>query len=242
MKIRYDISRFLWKMADFVYPPTCPACHQLNTRFCKDCLATVNLLTHSFCLFCGAPVPPGNIVCVQCSTTPVFVTNVAAWGVYEGPLRGAIHALKYKSDLGLGDFFSRFLIEILLLKQWEFDLVIPVPISKKHQKERSYNQSALLARPIADFFGVEYSSRSLARIRDTGSQINRNKEERDIALNGAFLGNPDKLKGRKVLLVDDIITTGATVNHCAEALIISGAQEVKAISLARTMRHGSPVT
>ncbi len=240
MKIRYEISRFLWKMADFVYPPSCPACHKINTRFCADCLASVKLIPYSFCLFCGEQVSPGQHVCAQCSASPAFIDDVAAWGVYEGALREAIHALKYKSDLGLGDFFSHFLIQMLEEKQWEFDLVIPVPISKKHQRERSYNQSALLARPIAEYFGVEYSSRSLTRIRDTGSQINRNKEERDIALDGAFLGNPDKLKEKKVLLVDDIITTGATINHCAEALINSGALEVKAISLARTLRHGSP--
>jgi ComF family protein len=164
----------------------------------------------------------------------MFFSAAASWAVYKGELREAIHALKFRQDLALGEFFSKFLIQLLDKTNWDFDMVIPVPLSRTRLKERTFNQSALLSRPIAAYYSVEHSQSPLKRIIDTGSQVSRTRVERNNALEDAFLGNPAKLKGRKVLLVDDIITTGATINHCASALKQAGAHEVFAISVAKT--------
>lgn len=177
-----------------------------------------------------------EVVCEDCSDQTVHFTDAAAWAVYGGALREAIHSLKYKNDMGLGDYFAQYLIDLLKKKNWSFDLVIPVPLSAQRKKERSYNQSALLSRPVARFFNCEHSSTTLSRVRDTGTQVRRNRAERDLSLRDAFSANPAKLKGRSVLLVDDIITTGATINHCSDALLQAGVDRVYALALAKTVR------
>lgn len=238
MNLRYELHQTLWKAVDLLYPPLCAGCGKPNHRFCSDCLQGVKIIDFPFCAFCGKQTNDDQPVCAECGHVPVHFTAAAAWAVYGGTLREAIHSLKYKNDMGLGDFFAQYLIEILSEKDWSFDLIIPVPLSAQRKKERTYNQSALLSRPIARYFQLEHSMNALKRTKDTGTQVKRNRAERDLSLKDAFSGNPAKLKGRSVLLVDDIITTGATINHCSEALLQAGAVRVYAVSLAKTFRDG----
>lgn len=236
MNLAYDLRRLLWVAADWLYPPVCAGCGRSGERFCADCLSQVEVIQGSLCAFCGRKIDDGRSVCAQCSTLEVYFDSAASWAVYGGVLREAIHALKYRQNIGLGEYFSSFLISSLRPNNWAFDLVIPVPISHEHLKERSYNQSALLSRPIAANFQVEHSTKALRRNKDTGTQVNRTKFERDELRKDAFSANPAKLKKRKVLLVDDIITTGSTINHCAKALKEAGASQVVAFSIAKTLR------
>ena len=232
----YNLYHFLWKTADWLYPPVCAGCGKANFRFCPDCLASVNIFKGNRCPFCGNKISSSQTICDRCNDKPVYFSTAASWAEYGGVLREAIHALKYKSNIGLGDYFSRFLIDLLLEKSWNFDLVIPVPLSKERTIERSYNQAALLSHPIALYFRVGHDTKALFRIKETGSQITRSRIDRDSYLEDAFSGNSAKLKGRNVLLVDDIITTGSTINHCARALLEAGATQVKAISVAKTLK------
>lgn len=175
-------------------------------------------------------------MCTQCATNAIYFDAAASWAVYGGVLREAIHAMKYRQDVGLGEYFSTFLISLLKTRQWMFDIVIPVPASHDRKKERGYNQADLLSHPIADYFRMEHAEKALFRTKETGTQVRRSKVERDEYLKDAFSANPATLKERKVLLVDDIITTGSTINHCAKALKEAGASQVMAISVAKTMR------
>lgn len=236
MNLRYGLHKTFWRAVDYVYPPVCAACGVANYRLCPACLDQIHLINYKFCAFCGKRIHGSQSVCKECAQTPVHFDAATAWGEYSGVLRDAIHALKYKTDLGLGDLFADYLIKVILDIKWEFDYVVPVPLSKQRMKERAYNQSVLLSRPIAQFFGLPHSMSALNRIKETGSQIQRGKIDRNLALENAFWGNPAKLKGRKVLLVDDIITTGATINHCSAALRKAGAEKVYAISIAKTFK------
>jgi ComF family protein len=186
---------------------------------------------------CGRRVEASRAVCSDCASSPGHFLASTSWGKFGGTLREAIHALKYKSDIGLGDFFADYLIRLLIDKQWDFECVLPVPLSREKHKERQYNQSALVSRPIARYFGCDHAMNWLIRTRDTGSQIRRHKIERNLSLAGSFWANPAKLNGRSVLLVDDIITTGATINHCSAALLDAGAAKVYTISIAKTFRN-----
>jgi competence protein ComFC len=239
VNVRYELHRFFWRAVDYLYPPICAGCKKQNYRLCPECLNQIQLINFHFCASCGKKISIKRVVCNGCAETPVFFKAVSSWGKYEGALREAIHSLKYKNNLGLGDFFGNQMIQLLKELDWDFNMVVPVPISKERLKERSYNQSALISRPIARYFKCEHSSNALTRTKDTGSQIQRSRIDRNLALEGAFCANPAKLKGRNVLLVDDIITTGATVNHCAAALLQAGAKEVYAISIAKTFPHDS---
>ena len=237
MNLAYDLHRLLWVAADWLYPPVCAGCGRGGQRFCSDCLSQVKVITGSLCAFCGNKTSDCSSVCPQCSSATVFFEGAASWAIYGGELREAIHALKYKQDMGLGEFFSTFLITLIRNRGWIFDLVLPVPISQDRRKERGYNQSELISSPIALHFQLPHSSKTLIRIKDTGTQVNHSKIERDLFLNDAFSANAATLKGRKVLLVDDIITTGSTINHCAKALKEAGASKVYAISIAKTLRR-----
>ncbi len=236
MNNTYNLHRLLWLALDWLYPPVCAGCGRNGDRFCADCLASVSVIQAPRCAFCGKRIANNQYVCHDCSAVPVYFKAAAFWAEYGGTLREAIHALKYKQDIGLGDYFAVHLINIIREKKWQFDLVMPVPLSHGRMKERGYNQSVLLSRPVARYFKTEHTTSSLLRVKETGTQVNRTRIERDEYLKDAFSGNPAKLKGRRVLLVDDIITTGSTINHCSKALVEAGATEVMAISIAKTLR------
>ena len=236
MNILFALHRLFWAAADWLYPPHCAGCGHHGERFCASCLSQVVLITDVRCAFCGDKTSDGSSVCIKCNRNSVSFNAAASWAVYGGELRKAIHALKYRQDMALGAFFATFLIATIEKQGWNFDFVIPVPLSPDRMKERGYNQSELLSRPIAFYFQVPHSSMALIRIKDTGTQVNHTKIERDLMLKDAFYANPDKLNGRKVLLVDDIITTGSTINHCAKALKEAGTSEVYALSIAKTLK------
>jgi ComF family protein len=221
----------------FVYPPICAGCGMDGYRFCPQCLSEVKIFTGNHCISCGKPILLKQSICSDCQGMTSIITDLCSWAEFEGPLREAIHHLKYQQDIGLGDYFSPFLIEQIEKRNWQFDLVVPVPISKSRLKSRGYNQSELLTRPIARFFHVAHSTKALIRIKETESQFSLSAIERNQNMEDAFFGFPAKLIGRSVLVVDDIITTGATMNHCAKALYQAGAKEVYGISIAKTVRH-----
>lgn len=237
MNFNYQLHRSVWNALDWVYPPVCAGCGKQGFRFCEDCLAEVTVLSESRCSICGNKTANNSFICNECQVTPYYFSNACSWAAYGGSLREAIHALKYRQDLGLGDFFATFLVALLIEKSWQFDLVIPVPLSTTRRKQRGYNQSELFSRPIARFFSTQHSNTALMRTRDTGEQYKRNSSERKTNLEDAFFANPAKLKAREVLLVDDIITTGATIKACSKTLLEAGAGKVLVISLAKALRN-----
>jgi len=157
--------------------------------------------------------------------------------VYDGPIKNALHHLKYDNDLGIADILAGKLSDHLQDLEWPIDLVVPVPLGKERRKERGYNQSAMLAYPLAIKLGLKYSSRLLKRIRETGSQVDLTREERRKNVNGAFFVEKGLVEKKVVLVVDDIITTGATMQECARALLDAGAKEVYSLSIARTVKR-----
>ena len=158
-----------------------------------------------------------------------------SWGYFEGALRNAIHRLKYQRDITLGDVLSRPLIGLADQYNWPFSLVTPVPLSVGRLKERGYNQASFLARPIALSRGVPMISKCLWRVRETHSQVGLNAEERFRNVEGAFAASARIVDGKDILIVDDVTTTGATLNACASALLAAGAKNVYGLTLARAV-------
>jgi len=235
----YRIYRFFWKTVDFVYPPTCAGCQKPGTLWCPDCQERTQLLGESgICPTCGYPSPNGKI-CADCKTNPPPYTALRSWAEFAGPVREALHSLKYKSNLGLGAVFAEPLLAILDRMGWDYDAVIPVPISKEHLATRGYNQAAILARPIALALHKPMLRKTIVRTKETKSQVNLPREERFKNLQSAFLGNSAKLIHKKVLLVDDISTTGATLMSCTQALLEAGCSQVFCLTVARTLKYHS---
>jgi ComF family protein len=154
-------------------------------------------------------------------------------GLFEGGLRKAIHRLKYSRDLGLGEVLARSLIELLNDIGWEIDIIIPVPLSLDRLKERGYNQASLLALPMALRLGLPYRPKLLMKVKETKSQVGLSVEMRRQNVAGSFKANSHSVQGKSILLVDDVATSGATLDACAGALLEAGSSYVYGITLAR---------
>jgi len=157
--------------------------------------------------------------------------------LFEGALRRAMHQLKYQGEIGLGDSLAALMIPFVEKLDWEVELLVPVPLGKKRKEERGYNQVGLLARPLSLAMGWKYRPRALSRTRETRSQVGLSAEERRENMRDAFTARVKSVQGRRVLVMDDVATTGATLDSCARALLEAGAREVYALTLARALPH-----
>ena len=225
---------YLWFLTwlDWVYPPLCGGCGVRGTHWCSDCLESTQLISPPVCQNCGQNQRYGG-TCKQCRESPPHYSALRSWAAFGGPLRKAIHRLKYKRDITLGQTLARPMVESLGRLNWEIDVVIPVPLGVARQAERGYNQAALLARPIAWNFNWEYNPRALSRTRETRTQVGLNFEQRRENVAEAFQASPVSISGKQVLVVDDVTTSGATMDACASALKKAGAQQVYGFTLAR---------
>lgn len=160
---------------------------------------------------------------------------------YTGVMRDCVHALKYENNQGLGEFFADELAALVVEDGWLPDLVMPVPLSDQRVAERGYNQAACLARPLAARIGIRYHPFGIERTRDTPSQVGLSGEARRRNVTGAFRAVPEIVAGKNVLLVDDVMTTGSTMEACARAINEAGAQAVYCLTLGRFgMREDVP--
>jgi ComF family protein len=173
--------------------------------------------------------------CAACASHSYAFDASRAWGVYAGGLRRAILSLKHRSNAALGAVFAQALLQIFQQQGWKVDMLIPIPLGPQRLRQRGYNQIHLLARPFGELAGLPYAERVLIRQHDTLPQFELGAAERWINLRGSFVADPSPLAGQSVLLVDDIMTTGATLDSAAIALKKAGAKRVFALTLARTM-------
>lgn len=185
------------------------------------------------CECCGKNTAhPG--LCSTCQETAPDFHAVRSVAYFEGPLREALHRLKYAGDITLAEALADHLIELFTGQAWEVDLVVPVPLGVAHQAERGYNQAALLAWPVAMACNLTYRPQALARIRETRSQVGLGFAERQLNIAGAFQADPAVVSTKRVMVIDDVTTSGATLQACAAALLAAGCVQVYGLTLART--------
>jgi ComF family protein len=149
----------------------------------------------------------------------------------------ALHRLKYRRDIGLGEALSNQLAEFVDRLEWPIDMLTPIPLGKKRLRERGYNQVAMIAKPLSLQLGLDYYPKALIRARETRSQVGLSAKERQENVQNVFLADGKMVKGRSILLMDDVSTTGATLSSAAEALYLSGARAVYATTVARALPH-----
>jgi ComF family protein len=141
--------------------------------------------------------------------------------------------LKYNRDMGLGESLAQHLIDTYRHTGWQVDLVSPVPISAQRMKERGYNQAGLLAMPLAWSIGVPYQPEVLRKFRETRSQVGLTAHQRAENVADAFEAIPALVRNKRILVIDDVTTTGSTIRACAKALRSAGASAVFGLTLAR---------
>lgn len=232
----------LWCALDWLFPPSCGGCSQPGYRWCNPCQRQIQRISEPICLYCGDPletkpmkVPPSEQLCDDCQKHLPMYQALRSYGIFAGPLREALHRLKYQRDIGMGEALSKHLIELYNELKWDIDLVAPVPLSQKRVRERGYNQSALLARPLAYAIQKPYQPGVLHRSRETRSQVGLTAKERHENVKNAFTADEAKVNGKVVLVIDDVMTTGSTISACAQALRTAGASVVYALTLARAV-------
>jgi len=229
----YFLYHFFWCALDWIFVPTCGGCGLLNMRWCETCQNHLSRLTGSLCPQCGEPQPEAEL-CASCIAHPPAYQSLRSYAWFEGPIRDALHNLKYKQDIGLGEALSKHLIELYNQLNWEIDIVAPVPIGAQRIKERGYNQAGMLGRPLAYAIQKPYQA-VLRKKRETRSQVGLTAHERQENVEGAFEVIPNQVKGRTILIIDDITTTGSTINACARSLHQAGASAVYGLTLARAI-------
>lgn len=156
-----------------------------------------------------------------------------SWGYYAGTLKEAIQALKYRSDLGLAELLAKPMIKMITDFAWNIDVIVPVPIGKHRLRTRGYNQAGMLAKWIALELSLPLTEKAILRTKETQSQVGLKADERRENLRGAFVSVPELVRGKSVLLVDDVITTCTTMRACSQALTAAGVKTVCGISAAR---------
>lgn len=231
----YHLYHWLWAFLDLLFPPTCGGCESEGERWCDECQSHVEIIKPPVCDYCGDSInSPG--ICSNCQTNRPLFSAIRSWAFFEGPVREALHKLKYKRDVSLGIVLASPLINCVQRLDWEIDLVVPVPLGVARLKDRGYNQAALLARPLAMGVRLDYSPHAMERRRETRSQVGLSIIERRENVKGAFQALTKKVSGRRVLVVDDVATSGATLDACAEALLEANAWKVFGLTLARAVK------
>ena len=233
LNANFKIYQSLWRMIDFVYPPRCAGCDKPGDLFCSECISKVSIIHQPFCSLCGR-VTEKNGLCKSCQKVRPSYLSARSWAEYAESLRHALLTLKYRNNLGLSRIFADYLADIVLDNNWQTDIIIPIPLCKSHMKSRGFNQAEQLAHPLSLILGIPLETRAVKRMKETTSQVDLSREERFKNLEDAFFGNPAKLKSKRVLLVDDIVTTGATLNSCTEAILAAGGSSVFCITVAQT--------
>ncbi|MCJ7803131.1 MAG: ComF family protein [Desulfobacterales bacterium] len=210
--------------------------------FCSNCLSEIHWIESPYCSVCGIPFISKEVEshpCGACVTHRKYFTMARALGTYEGSLQEAIHHWKYEGKTNLTPFFAEWLAEGLK-RYWEpdsLDLLIPVPLHTQRLRERGFNQALVLVKELSRRTGIPYQKTTLQKKKPTVPQVNLSGAERGKGLRGAFhVIGKEELVGKSALLVDDVYTTGATVNECSRVLRRGGAKRVDVLTLAHAIR------
>ena len=245
------VRRSIAVAADFVSPRICAACETAlkpgrEMELCQDCLAQAEYLEPPYCIKCGdgfsvaAEADRERLAGRTCSNCrraePAFTLARAAFR-YEGRVRRAIQALKFGGRKSLVRTFSAMMqsrISCLSCAAQGVDEMTAVPLGKSRERERGYNQSLLLARSLAPILGLKAPVTLLRKTRTTPPQVGLDREERLLNVRNTFeIEKGAQVEGKVVLLVDDVMTTGATVSECARVLSKAGASEIRVLAAAR---------
>ncbi|MEP6887874.1 MAG: ComF family protein [Nitrospirales bacterium] len=210
--------------------------------FCRSCWEGIQPLHGPFCPCCGRPFASSyalqyspDHLCGACRSNPPAYTRARSLYLYASPLREAVHLFKYNKKFGLADALGA-LMDRVPIETVHTDVIIPVPLHPTRLRNREYNQSLLLADRLSRARNIPLSYDNLVRTRETAPQTELSRAVRLKNLRRAFaVRRPQDISGKRVLVIDDVFTTGTTVNECAKALRKAGASEVYVCTLARTV-------
>ncbi len=244
-KISNCLRLFLKHILNIAYPRICLSCRvplrgdSIDGLLCHNCWAGIKKNNPPLCAICGRQMQAAEIsskVCFSCRRKNYSFDRALSPCKYEGIIRELIHQYKYQNKDHLALPLSRLLIDFI--KQYRinlrlYDLVIPVPLHRTKLREREFNQAELLAQRLAKEFSLAFSSSNLWRKYHRHAQMELSEDKRWENINGCFaLHNPAEIKGKNIILIDDVLTSGATCSEAAAVMKSAGAVTVLAITIA----------
>ena len=225
-------------LLDLIFPRRCPFCDGLVSYgefICKQCRRRIPYIGKDYCLKCGKPLADkGKEYCKDCSNTEHIFTRGRSLYVYGGRARESISRFKFHGRREYADYYGRDIAAHLgsFIKKCHPDILIPVPVSWEKLRKRGYNQAELIADSISDCINVPTIKTAVVRVKNTPPMKDLTRIQRMKNLEGAFKINVHDVKCRNVLIVDDIYTTGSTIDAVASELKKAGAKEVFFVTLA----------
>ena len=235
--------KLLNKILDFLYPPICPVCNESvesHGALCANCWARFNWISNPKCFKCGYPFPADldlgpTPLCPHCAAGECDLDFIRSACVYDDVSKDIMLPFKHASQLKYQTLMSRAMINSLRDLNLDIDVVIPVPLAWKRLFKRGYNQATLLARPIAKHYHADLDVDSLRRKYKT-DMGHKNAKQRRENVRGVFkVIDKNKIRGKKILLVDDVMTSGATFYELNRVLRKAGASAVYAVSFCRVV-------
>jgi competence protein ComFC len=228
-------------VVDFVFPPFCAACHRRmpdgqRGAVCTACWSAYPRWQADACQRCGRPGPAGDVpLCGPCQIPDWGCSSVRTPGPFVAPLSEAVRLLKYSDRRSVAATLAGLMVEAAHgdPAYARADLILAVPLHPARQRDRGYNQAQLLASQVGRIMGKPSPDGVLARARNTGSQTALNRQQRQDNVDGIFrVKRPDMVRDQSVILVDDVLTTGATIGSCGRSLSWAGARNVLALTAA----------
>ena len=226
--------RTLQHALDWLFPPRCAGCGVFGDHWCNNCQDRADVIRQPFCARCGLPLWDGEL-CVACRNREYSFDQARAWARYSAELRQAILELKHRPNQSLGRALAKHLDDTYQAQGWDIDYLVPIPLASHRKKQRGFDQVELLAGPFAALARLDLRTDVLLRRKETDPQVGLTVVQRWKNLRNAFVADPKQIRGASVLLLDDIMTTGATLDAAARALKQAGAKQVFALTVARTV-------
>lgn len=243
------LLQLLDPLAAVLFPTRCVVCQSIvesisGGAVCRPCRGSIRPFSGLVCAQCGygfpsTAIPVAHPLCGSCRRQLFQFDFARSSAPFEDPLKEIIHHFKYRSRRGLARPLAQHLLQTFQtdVEQFDVDVAVPVPLHKSRLKERGFNQAQELARHFVRKAGLPLEAGMLERIRATQIQAGLSRRERRLNVKGAFrVTKPRAVDGRKILLLDDVFTTGATLNECAQTLKRAGAARVCVLTLARVIR------
>lgn len=228
-----QVVQFRGKLLDFIFPRRCFGCGKEGDYICATCRSTILRIEPPLCPKCGLPQPSESL-CPVCSHRETAIDGIRSPFHFTGTIRQAVHQLKYQNLRAAAGMLAGLMSEYLKSNPVPGETLVPVPLHPKRLKERGYNQSELLARELSKLTGLALMTDCLVRKLQTPPQARTAAlEERRRNVKGAFACVDEKVRGKSIILIDDVATSGATLDAAAEALKSHGAAAVWGLTLAR---------
>jgi competence protein ComFC len=220
-------------IGDLFFPPVCVGCGKIGKFICTKCMQNLPLLLPPLCEKCGKPESTG-LLCPTCWGWQANIDGIRSPYRFDGVIRDAIYEFKYKNIRSMAGFMADLLASYLINCPMPGDVLVSVPLSQQRLRTRGYNQSSILTRELSKLVRLPVVEDCLVRTRNSPPQARTtNVRERHRNVSGAFACRDDRLSGKRVILLDDVCTTGATLDACALALKNGNAISVWGITLAR---------